>query len=42
MIKRNFELINKDAFEMLYGTLVRPQLEYAVPLWLPYQTGLRE
>ena len=27
---------------MLYGTLVRPQLEYAVHLWSPYQTGLRE
>ena len=22
--------------------LVRPQLEYAVHLWSPYQTGLRE
>ena len=30
MIKRNFEYINKDAFEVLYGTLVRPQLEYNV------------
>mgnify|MGYP003401785535 FL=1 len=27
---------------MLYGTLVRPQLEYAVHLWSPYQIGLRE
>ena len=27
MIKRNFEYINKDVFEVLYGTLVRPQLE---------------
>ena len=42
MIKRNFEYINKDAFEVLYGTLVRPQLEYAVHLWSPYQIGLRE
>ena len=24
MIKRNFEYINKEAFEVLYGTLVRP------------------
>ena len=30
MIKINFEYINKDAFEVLYGTLVRPQLEYKV------------
>ena len=28
--KRNFAYINKDAFEVLYGTLVRPQLEYNV------------
>ena len=27
---------------MLYGTLVRPQLEYAVHLWSQYQVGLRE
>ena len=27
---------------MLYGTLVRPLLEYAVHLWSPYQIGLRE
>ena len=34
--------MNKEAFEVLYGTLVRPQLKYAVHLWSPYQTGLRE
>ena len=27
---------------MLYGTLVRPQLEYAVYLWSPYHIDLRE
>ena len=42
MIKKNFKCVNKEAFEVLYGTLVRPQLEYAVHLWSPYQTGLRE
>ena len=41
MIKRNFEYINKDAFEVLY-MLMRQQLEYAVHLWSPYQIGLRE
>ena len=32
MMKGNFEYINKDAFEVLYGMLVRPQLEYAAHL----------
>ena len=41
MIKRNFEYIKKDKFEVLYGTLVRPQLQYAVHLWSPYQIGQR-
>ena len=36
MIKRNFEYINKNAFVVLYGILVRPQLEYAVHLLSPY------
>ena len=27
---------------MLYGTLVRPKLEYAVHLWSPYQIGVKE
>ena len=42
IIKRNFEYINKDALEVLYGTSMRPQLEYAVHLWSPYQIGLSE
>ena len=42
MIKRNFKYVNKEAFEVLHGTLMRPQLKYAVHLWSPYQIGLRE
>ena len=42
MMKRNFEYINTEVFEVLYGTLVRLQLEYAVHLWSPYQIGLRK
>ena len=42
MIKRNFKCIDKDKFEVLYGTLVRSQLEYAEHLWSPYQIVLRE
>ena len=37
MIKRNFKFVIKEAFEVLYGTLVRPQLEFAVHLWSPCQ-----
>ena len=32
MIKRNFKYVNKEAFEVLYGMLVRPQLKYDVHL----------
>ena len=42
MIKRNFKCVNKEAFEVLYGTLVRPQLEYVVHPCSRYQIGLRE
>ena len=42
MIKINFKCINKDAFEVLYGTLVRLLIEYVVHLCSPYQIGLRE
>ena len=41
MTKRNLEYINQ-VFEVLYGTLVRSQLEYAVHLLSPHQIGLRE
>ena len=30
MIKRNFECVNQDIFQILYSTLVRPNLECAV------------
>ena len=33
MIKRNFKYVNKKAFEVLYGTLVRPQLEYVLCIY---------
>ena len=42
MIKRNFEYVNKDAFDVLFGMLVRALLEYAVHLCSPYQIGLKE
>jgi len=42
MIKRNFECMKKDMFEVLYSTLVRPHLEHAVAVWSPYQVGQKE
>jgi len=42
LIKRNFEFINREAFEVLYGVLVRPKLEYAIQLWSPYQVGQKD
>src|SRR5271163_4269653 len=41
MIRRNFECINSDVSEILYGTLVRPNLEYAIQVWSPYQESSR-
>ena len=42
MIKRNFECVNQEIFQILYSTLVRPNLEYAVQVWNPYQKGEKE
>jgi hypothetical protein len=42
MIKRNFECTNGAIFQILYSTLVRPHLEYAVQVWNPYQIGHRK
>jgi hypothetical protein len=39
MIKRNFQCSNRHIFQILYSTLVRPHLEYAIQLWNPYQVG---
>ena len=42
MIKRNFECVNQEIFQILYSTLVRSNLEYAVQVWNPYQKGEKE
>ena len=40
IIKRNFILLDEDAFVMLYKSLVRSHLEYANSLWNPHRLGL--
>ncbi len=35
-VKRNFSLKNKDVILLLYTSLVRPHLEYAVQFWSPH------
>ena len=40
IIKRNFIYLDKDAFVMLYKSLVRSHLEYANSLWNPHRLGL--
>ena len=36
LIKRNFSYIDRDVFNKLYKSLVRPHLEYAQEVWQPY------
>ena len=36
LIKRNFTYINKDIFNTLYKSLVRPHLEYVQEVWQPF------
>ena len=36
LIKRNFSFIDKNVFNTLYKSLVRPHLEYAQEVWQPY------
>ena len=36
LIKRNFSFIDKNVFNTLYKSLIRPHLEYAQEVWQPY------
>ena len=36
VVHRTLGSSNQEAFSILYKALVRPILEYAVPLWCPY------
>jgi len=40
LTKRNFNLLCRDSFVMLYKTMVRSHLEYANAVWNPHRKGL--
>ena len=40
LIKRNFNLLCRNSFVMLYKTMVRSHLEYANAVWNPHREGL--
>ena len=42
IIKRNFEHIDRDAFILLYKSMVRSHLEFSNSVWSPYRVGLTE
>jgi len=42
IIKRNFEHISKEAFVLLYKSMVRSHLEFSNSVWSPYRVGLTE
>jgi ribonuclease P/MRP protein subunit RPP40 len=39
MLRKTFISRNKDLWKKLYTTLVRPHLEFAVPVWNPQTAG---
>jgi len=39
LIKRNVIHMDKHTFVMLYKSLVRTHIEYAVSVWCPYKKG---
>ena len=42
-LRRNLALAPRHTKEVAYKTLVRPQLEYAAPIWYPYnETEIRK
>ena len=42
IIKRNFKDLSRDSFILIYKSIVRSQLEYAVQIWNPYKLSLIE
>ena len=42
MIRRNFESMNMEIFQILYSTQVRPHLEYSATIWSPYHKSQKD
>ena len=40
MLKRNIKLVPKNIKDIAYKSLVRPQLEFASSVWVPWQQYL--
>jgi len=40
LIKRNYNLLCRNSFVMLYKTMARSHLEYANAVWNPHREGL--
>ena len=42
IVKRNFIYLTPDSFVVLYKSMIRSQLEYAVSVWNPHHQSLIE
>jgi hypothetical protein len=40
MIKHTFKYLDKNSLKLLFTSLVRPQLEYAAPIWNQHSNGI--
>ena len=40
--KKTFECMDKPMFKYIFKGLIRPQLEYAAPVWSPYTIKQKE
>ena len=42
VIKRTFVYLNSNTLKLLFKAIVRPHLEYGVPVWYPYKKKEKE
>ena len=40
IIRRTFQFLDKDAFLLLYKTMIRTHLDYAIAVWYPYKKNI--